>query len=163
MSVSVSVLSWTRRVYGEEVDEVETAKRLTRSCAGFGVLAMQVQTFSINLYFSPYRPISLGFLRIPSGQRGEEVIVQGADAGQIEEGAATVVEMIVVVVVRGGVLAGDVEVGDKGLERDDAVDEGGEEVGAVLDEGAEGKEEERDVAVVYFISSLVLQRWRCHG
>ncbi|KAK1575284.1 hypothetical protein Q3G72_004124 [Acer saccharum] len=36
MSVSVSVLSWTRRVYGEEVDEVETAKRLTRSCAGFG-------------------------------------------------------------------------------------------------------------------------------
>ncbi|KAK0593609.1 hypothetical protein LWI29_014656 [Acer saccharum] len=112
MSVSVSVLSWTRRVYGEEVDEVETAKRLTR----------------------------------------EEVVVQGADAGQIEEGAATVVEMIVVVVVRGGVLAGDVEVGDEGLERDDAVDEGGEEVGAVLDKGAEGKEEERDVAVVYFIS-----------
>ncbi|TXG60958.1 hypothetical protein EZV62_012321 [Acer yangbiense] len=82
----------------------------------------------------------------------EEVVVQGADASQIEEGAVTVVEMIVVVAVCGGVLAGDVEVGDEGLERDVAVDEGGEEVGAVLDEGAEGKEEERDVAVVCFIS-----------
>ncbi|TXG66817.1 hypothetical protein EZV62_008092 [Acer yangbiense] len=81
----------------------------------------------------------------------EEVVVQGADAGQIEEGSATVVKMIVVVAVHGGVLAGDVEVGDEGLERDDAVDEGGEEVGAVLDEGAEGKEKERDIAVVCFI------------
>ena len=80
-----------------------------------------------------------------------EVIVQGADAGQIEEGVAIVVEMIVIVAVHGGVLVSEIEVGDEGLERDVIVDEGGEEVGAVLDEGAEGKEE-RDVAVVCFIS-----------
>ncbi|TXG59173.1 hypothetical protein EZV62_017002 [Acer yangbiense] len=36
MSVSVSMLNWTRRVYGEEVDEVETVRTLTSSCAGFG-------------------------------------------------------------------------------------------------------------------------------
>ncbi|KAK0608149.1 hypothetical protein LWI29_026207 [Acer saccharum] len=36
--MSVSVLNWTRRVYGEEVNKVETVRRLTRSCAGYGVI-----------------------------------------------------------------------------------------------------------------------------
>ena len=64
----------------------------------------------------------------------------------MEEGAATVVEVRVIVVeaARGGVLAGEVEAGEEGLERSVAVDEGGEEVRAVLDEGAEREEEERE-------------------
>ena len=58
--------------------------------------------------------------------------------------------MIVVVAVRGCVLAGEVEVEDEGLERETS--RSMKEVGAVPDEGVEGKEEERDVAVVCFIS-----------
>lgn len=64
---------------------------------------------------------------------GEEVVVESADAGEVEEGA---------VLVLVGVVPGEVEAGEEGFEGGVAVDVGGEEEGAVLDEGAEGEEEE---------------------
>lgn len=83
---------------------------------------------------------------------GEEVVVEGADAGEVEEGAVAAAEVgrllageaaaaaALVVVV--GVVPGEVEAGEEGFEGGVAVDVGGEEEGAVLDEGAEGEEEE---------------------
>lgn len=65
---------------------------------------------------------------------GEEVVVEGADAGEVEEGAVAVVVV--------GVVPGEVEAGEEGFEGGVAVDVGGEEEGAVLDEGAEGEKEE---------------------
>lgn len=77
----------------------------------------------------------------------EEVVVEGADAGEVEEGAVAAaevgrllaVEAVVGVVL--GVVPGEVEAGEEGFERRVAVDVGGEEEGAVLDEGTEGEEE----------------------
>ncbi|POO01692.1 hypothetical protein TorRG33x02_024690 [Trema orientale] len=81
---------------------------------------------------------------------GEEVVVEGPDPGEVEEGPATVVaaeggrgrgfggaEAVVVV-------PGEVEAGEEGFERRVAVDEGGDEVGPVLDDRTEREDEERE-------------------
>lgn len=78
---------------------------------------------------------------------GEEVVVEGADAGEVEEGAVAPAEVgrllaAEALLVGVGVVPGEVEAGEEGFERRVAVDVGGEEEGAVLDEGAEGEEEQ---------------------
>lgn len=76
---------------------------------------------------------------------GEEIVFESTDAGEMEEGTAAVAD---VVGERGGggggVMGSEMEAGEEGFERGVAVDEGGEEVRAVLDERAEGEEEERE-------------------
>lgn len=76
----------------------------------------------------------------------EEVVVEGADAGEVEEGSVAAPEvgglLAAEAVVGVGVVPGEVEAGEEGFERRVAVDVGGEKEGPVLDEGTEGEEEE---------------------
>lgn len=70
---------------------------------------------------------------------GEEVVVEGSDAGKLNKGSPPAVTEWIVVVV--GVV-GNVKAGEEGFESGVAIDEGGEEVGPVLDVGAESEDDE---------------------
>lgn len=81
---------------------------------------------------------------IEIGIAGEEVVVEGSNAREVEEGAAAaaegrVAERVVAWVEMGG--GGEIEAGEEGLQGRVAVDEGGEVIGGALDIGAEGEEE----------------------
>lgn len=65
----------------------------------------------------------------------EEVVVEGADAGEVEEGAAATGD-------GGRGVVGEVEATEEGAERGVGIDEGGEEGGAGVEVGAEGEDEE---------------------
>lgn len=73
--------------------------------------------------------------------RGEEVVVQGAEARELEKRSTPVM-----VEARGGVGLRVVEreAGDERAERRVTVDEGGEKEGAMIDESVEREEEESE-------------------
>lgn len=74
----------------------------------------------------------------------EEIIIEGADTGEMKKGAAAamVTEVVVVVVMGGGGGGGgEVDAGEERFEGRIAVDEGGEEVGPVVNVGAEDEDE----------------------
>lgn len=68
---------------------------------------------------------------------GEEVVVKGAEARELEKGSAAGMMMMMIEARLGGR-----EAGKEGAERRVGVDEGGEEEGEMVEEGVEGEEEE---------------------
>lgn len=69
---------------------------------------------------------------------GEEVVVKGAEARELEKGSAAGMMMMMMIEAR----LGGREAGKEGAERRVGVDEGGEEEGEMVEEGVEGEEEE---------------------